>query len=397
MSQTSEDESGFLLRLEERNERIPPEMTIEEWRSYLRNLSLLLLDILNEQAAFYSLSREAVTRLLEKRYKVLLPFPVISDHQASVLLAVVDEVTKAKSARDPGDSELILRSGRHLSEHLAEVLLNHHLACLDLALEDGETHLSGFLSRLNGTVPHSIDMVPDRLMQRIKTYRSTGSFLHPPELSLSVAKIRTRAGARARRGNLWPKERKEKTLFLETLADQEKVSPCFTEEELVFLVSQSSMKMLRRKVKLLESEEEPITPNRLKANLSRLTAHVDRSKRQKTDLECRKDLLQQLGASPEQMEYISARASYQTMQNLVKLSNGELAISDLMGGRRAINKILRRQGRIPSEAEMALARYLVESERISVDVAHAYAHSRKNHSLEHLSKTLNFLKEQYRK
>ena len=94
---------------------------------------------------------------------------------------------------------------------------------------------------------------------------------------------------------------------------------------------------------------------------------------------------------------ISARATYQTMQNLLKLAKGKIAISDLMGGKRTIKKLLRRQGQAKSSAEEAISRYLQTEEGISRRVAESYARTRKNHSLEHLQQTLNFLKDNYRR
>ncbi|MGC9328674.1 MAG: hypothetical protein ACP5I1_13645, partial [Candidatus Hinthialibacter sp.] len=82
---------------------------------------------------------------------------------------------------------------------------------------------------------------------------------------------------------------------------------------------------------------------------------------------------------------------------LLKLANGRLAISDLMGGKRTIRKLLRRRGQAQSKAEAAISRYLIDEEGVSRSIAESYARTRKNHSLQHLKKTLSFLKENYQR
>ncbi len=371
-----------------------PDTYSEESETFVKEVALLLDEIADAEVTTYKESRSKVRSLLKKHAKDLLPFPVVSDAQAEQLLTTVDQTAKSKAEGDEA-SDRILRAGRHLCELLSEVLLDRHIRYLDSVLKQQAKRLPDLIDRLSNSTPEIEEIAPERLARRLEVYRTVGSFVHPPELNLSVAKVRTRAGARARRGNLWPEERKEKTLFLESLADAGKIDPPFTEEDIDFLVSQSSMDMLQRKVDLLESETEQISPNRLKANYSRLQKRIERSKRQREDVERRKQLLRELGATPEQIDYISARASYETMENLLRLSDSELAVSDLMGGKRAIRKILRRQGRVPSESEIELTEYLVEEEGIAPDIAETYAHSRKNHSIDHLKQTLQFLRQQY--
>jgi len=372
-----------------------PDMQVKESEAFIEEASLLVDEIVGTESSSYKESRKTVQRLLKKSAKDLLNFPIVSDAQAEKLLATVELIAKSKAKENKENAELILRSGRHLCEHLSELLLDRHLRYLGQVLKRPDERLPELINRLSDSTPHVVEIAKERLARRIEVYLSVESFLHPPELDLSVAKVRSRAGARSRRGNLWPTERKEKTLFLEGLADAGKVEPAFTEEDIDFLVSQSSMEMLRCKVDLLESEEEQITPNRLKANYSRLQKRIERSKTRRENIEQRKELLRELGATPEQIDYISARASYETMENLLQLSDSELAVSDLMGGKRAIRKILRRQGRVPSQSEIELAKYMVDEEGISPEIAEAYAHSRKNHNIDHLRQTIQFLKQQY--
>ncbi|HPA46875.1 MAG TPA: hypothetical protein PK395_14000 [bacterium] len=374
----------------------PCEMGFPEWNRFLHAANQFLQGILNPPTETYRENRSRIGQCLKEQVKSLLPFPVVSDSQAEALVAAAETTARTMAEEHPEQAEQIRRNGRHFCEQLCEVLLREHLTFLRNVQKNPDRHLPELIGRIGPVIPNLESIPQPRLLKQIAVYQSVRSFLHPPELNLSVAKVQKRAGARGQRGNLWTVERKEKTLFLEHLADSGKINPPFTEEDLVFLVSQSSMDMLRKKVRLLESEGEILSPNRLKSNFARLTCRIDRTRRQREDFEKRKELLCKLGASPEQIEYISVRASFQTMKNLVRLSNGELAISDLMGGRRAIGKILRRQGRIPSEAEVLLSRYLIEEEQIDPDIAQLYARSRKNHSLEHLKQTIEFLKDQYR-
>ena len=374
----------------------PQEMSFQEWNDFLHAARQFLQGILNLSFETYRESRACIVESLNEQAKSLLPFPIVSDSQAEALIAAVETTTRTLAEKHPEEAEQIRRHGRHFCEQFCEVLLREHLTFLRKVQKDPDKNIPELIARIGPLNPDLESIPQSRLLKQIAIYQSVRSFLHPPELHLSAAKVQKRAGARAQRGNLWSVDRKEKTLFLENLADSGKINPPLTEEDLVFLVSQSGMDMLHKKVRLLESEGEILSPNRLKSNFARLTSHIDRTRRRRHDYEKRKELLIQLGASPEQIEYISARASFQTMKNLVRLSDGDLAISDLMGGRRAISKILRRQGRIPSEAEALLSRYLIDEEQIDPDVARIYARSRKNHSLEHLKQTIEFLKDQYR-
>ncbi|MEW6238158.1 MAG: hypothetical protein AB1656_22440 [Candidatus Omnitrophota bacterium] len=325
------------------------------------------------------------------------PYPVVMDDDAKALMDTVLDVENEWIAVNPQGEETYRRIGRHIREYLADYLLKAHQHFLDeILLSDGKKandvlEYLGVKEHFPNAESHK------RFNSKLLIYKKLGAFVHPPELSLSMVKVSNRAGARAQRGNLWPSDRREKYEFLENLSDAGKVCPPFTEIDLEFLVSQSSMEMLKNKTELLLNELRYVEPNRLKANYSRLKDHLQRSKQRQSDYERRRELLMKLGASPQQVDYISARATFQTMKNLLKLANGKLAISDLMGGKRTIRKLLRKSGRAQSKAESAICNYLVKSEGVTRAAAESYARTRKNHSLKHLQQTVEFLKDNYRR
>ncbi|RJP24087.1 MAG: hypothetical protein C4527_19385 [Candidatus Omnitrophota bacterium] len=326
-----------------------------------------------------------------------LPQSIITDSDAKAVLDTIFEVEQELVETRREQEEVYRRIGRHMREYFADYLLNAHLRFLDTKLHRGIDGIRELATLLEVEDQFEGPKALKRLEKKISLYRDVGSFIHVQELMLSAVKVRSRAEARTRRGNLWTTDRREKYGYLEQLADDKKVCPPFTESDLEFLVSQSSMEMLQQKTDLLLRELGFVEPNRLKANYSRLHDHLHRSKQRQSDYDKRRELLLQLGASPQQVDYISARATYQTMKNLLKLAKGKLAISDLMGGKRTIRKLLRRKGKARSNAEITLTNYLVQHEQIARTVAQNYARTRKNHSVEHLKKTINFLKENYRR
>lgn len=332
-----------------------------------------------------------------QNHPIHLPLPIVKDDDAKAVLDTVFNAQEDLIQKFPQREETYRRIGRHIREYLVEYLLDQHQNYLEGILNRGEEGAKELIDRLG--VGSWFDTVRslERFRKKIRLYRETGSFVHIAELSLSTVKVKIRSAARAKRGNLWPMDRREKYTFLENLADSGKVSPPFSEEDLEFLVSQSSLEMLEKKANLLLQEMNFVEPNRLKANYSRLSDHLSRSNQRQSDFHRRRELLVKLGATPEQVDYISARATYQTMKNLLKLAKGRLAISDLMGGKRTIRKLLRRQGQAQSKSEMTISRYLIKEEGISRSIAESYARTRKNHSLEHLKETLDFLKENYQR
>ncbi|MBI1387420.1 MAG: hypothetical protein GC154_03120 [bacterium] len=372
------------------------EVDTKEWRALRPQIRSLFETIAKQTAQRYREAHQAVDKALDDA-PLQLPKPIVQDDDARAVLQLAYEVEEEIIKGDSDREETIRRVGRHIREALSDRLLTEHLSFLESIFARGDegarelVRLLGIEDRFDGIKPLR------RFMKKIEIYRQIGSFIHGPELSLSSVKIRNRSGARAERGNLWPADRREKYEFLEALADGNNVCPPFTEADLEFLVSQSSQEMLKKKTDLLIEELGFVEPNRLKANYSRLRDHLKRSKQRQSDYEHRRKLLSQLGASPDQIDYISARATFQTMKNLLKLANGKLAISDLMGGKRTIRKLLRRKGQARSQAEVSLARYLEREEGVDRRIAEAYARTRKNHSVEHLQKTVNFLKENYKR
>lgn len=341
----------------------------------------------------YSQSKKAVATYFEQN-PLEPPSPVFHDEDAKDFLNTVFEAEQELVDKQPHKEEWLRRAGRHVREFLSDWIVERHFGYLDAQFAKGEAGLREMANQF-GLDQYDTPKSLGRFAKKIRIYRDLGSLIHVNELLLSSVKVRTRAGARAERGNLWHVDRREKFAFLEKLADDNRVCPAFTEADLEFLVSQSSMEMLKKKTQLLLDEFGYIEPNRLKANYSRLKEHLQRSKQRESDYQLRRQLLEKLGASPDQIDYISARATYQTMQNLLKMANGKLAISDLMGGKRTIRKLLRRKGQMRSKAEIAIAKHLIEEEGVSKATAENYAKTRKNHSLEHLMKTLDFLKENY--
>lgn len=329
------------------------------------------------------------------KYPLELPHPVIEDDDARAILDLAFECEEACIASHPTHDEAYRLMGRLLRQWLAVELLDRHMAYLEECFNGGEDTARTLAEQLGFADRFTTAKALQRFMKKINIYRQVESFIHTAELTLSSVKVKSRSGARAKRGNLWPNDRREKYAFLENLADSNLVCPPFTEEDLEFLVSQSSLDMLQKKTDLLKKELGYIEPNRLKANYSRLRDHLQRSKQRQSDFELRRDLLRQLGANDQQIDYISARATYQTMKNLLKLANGKLAISDLMGGKRTIRKLLRRKGQASSQAENSIVDYLENELGIDAKVAQAYARTRKNHSLEHLKQTISFLEENY--
>lgn len=342
----------------------------------------------------YQSLQEAVSRNLSEN-AIEFGRPIVDDEDAKSILNAVFEAEQRLIDNDQDFEwrQVYRRIGRHIRQGLSDRLLDEHLRYLDSVFAGG-TELAVDLAQRLGwdNDPKSLR----RLLKKAAIYRETQTFIHKAELPLSSVKVRSRAGARAKRGSLWAIDRREKFQYLEGLSDSFVVCPAFLEEDLEFLVSQSSLDMLKKKVELLLEEIGFVEPNRLKANYARLKEHLQRSKMRQSDYELRRQLLQKLGATDQQVDYISARATYQTMQNLLKLADGNLAISDLMGGKRTIRKLLRRRGKAHSQAERSIVNYLHEIEGVDKRVAENYARTRKNHSLQHLKQTVEFLKQNYR-
>lgn len=341
----------------------------------------------------YKQSRKIVNTYFQEN-PIQLSQPVLDDEDAKDILNTAFHVEQSIVESKPKMEEWYRRIGRHIREYLADHLLNEHLNFLRDHMTQGEKGLLA-LREIWDLDELSTKKSLERFQFKLNYYLKNKAFVRLNELSLSSSKIDARSQARSERGNLWHIERREKYSYLEGLADENKVCPMFLEADLEFLVSQSSLEMLKKKSSLLQKELGFIEPNRMKANLARLRDQLKRTKQRYMDFESRKDLLKKLGATPEQIKYISARATYQTMQNLLKLSEGKIAISDLMGGKRTINKLLRRNGQAHSDAENAISKYLIEEEGVSPKIAEQYAKTRKNHSVEHLKHTLNFLKNNY--
>lgn len=365
-----------------------------KWKKMKSSFMRSIESIDEKKVQTYKQSKEKVRKYF-KENSIKLPHPITKDDDAKAVLDVVHDVETDMIQKNPENEEIYRRVSRHIREYLADFLLQKHINFLDDVLAGGEEKCRELMEQLEVDDRFQNADAVKRFSKKIALYRDVGSFVHTPELTLSMVKVKNRSSARAKRGNLWPNDRREKYEFLEKLADGNKVCPPFTENDLEFLVSQSSMDMLKKKTDLLMAELRYVEPNRLKANYSRLKEHLQRSKQRQSDYEKRRDLLLKLGASPQQVDYISARATYQTMKNLLKLANGKLAISDLMGGKRTIRKLLRKNGQAQSKAEISICNYLVNQEGVSRDTAEAYARTRKNHSLEHLKQTVNFLKENY--
>lgn len=366
-----------------------------EWLELQKPFEEALKTLAAQTILTYQDSKKAVASYFH-HHPLALSRPICRDEDAMAVLDTVFQAEEALIRRSAEKEETYRRLGRHIREFLADDLCRRHLDYLNDSNMRGEAGARELAHNLGLNGAFESPKALQRLMKKIAIYREVGSLVHTAELSLSTVKVRVRSGARAERGNLWPQERREKYRFLESLSDAKKVCPPFTEEDLEFLVSQSSLEMLQKKSELLLSEIGFVEPNRLKANYARLREHLQRSQQRQSDCQLRRELLLKLGASEQQIDYISARATYQTMKNLLKLSGGKIAISDLMGGKRTIRKLLRRRGKAQSSAEEGIARYLVQVEGIERRVADSYARTRKNHSLSHLKKTLEFLKENYR-
>ncbi len=367
------------------------------WQQIKLFLRSSLETLSKNNAESYAQSKERVQQYFEDN-PLKLPKPIVTDEDAKAVLTAVFETEQELVSKNAQYEETYRRVGRHVREYLSDFLLKNHLGFLNDILSSEDNHkIKEMAEMLDVSDRFNGSKALNRLKKKVAIYRDVGSFVHVQELSLSAVKVQSRSDARAKRGNLWTVDRKEKFGFLEQLSDDGKVCPPFTEEDLEFLVSQSSLDMLRQKTGLLLNELGYIEPNRLKANYSRLRDHLMRSKQRQSDYEKRRELLLKLGASPEQVDYISARATYQTMKNLLKLAKGKLAISDLMGGKRTIRKLLRKKGQARSNAEVSITQYLVKHENISQSVAHNYAKTRKNHSIHHLRETISFLKENYRR
>ncbi len=358
------------------------------WREAIRQIGSEACDTFEE-------SRKTVAQWFKKN-KLSLPQPVVHDECAKAILDSVFEVEQEFIESHLDQIDRYRRTGRHIREYLADRLLKEHLDYLKSLLSQDIQGIERLTEQFDVKERFVGQKALDWFRKKVEIYIASGSFVHVQELTLSSAKVKTRSKARAERGNLWLVDRRKKYLYLESLADSKKIDPPLKEDELEFLVSQSSLDMLKKKADLLYSELGHIEPNRMKANYSRLRNHLQHDKQRRSDFQRRKELLVKLGASPEQVEYISARATYKTMKNLLKLGRGKLAISDLMGGKRTIRKLMQRYGRGQSQAERAISDYLVRFEKIDRGVAESYARTRKNHSLDHLQQTIAFLKENYR-
>lgn len=369
--------------------------TSSRWDSMQPFFQAAIETVVGKKAETYQESKKAVAQHLDG-VNPQFPHLIMKDEDAKEILDVIYATENEVAAKTEIDKEIVQRSGRHVREHFADILLNQHHKDLQHLLDQGEDGHRELAQALELDEHFSNTKSLARFAKKVQLYLNVGSFVHAPELTLSTVKVKTRSKARADRGNLWPKDRRDKYQYLEKLADDNKVCPAFTESDLEFLVSQSSLDMLKKKTELLLAELRVVEPNRLKANYSRLKDHLQRSKQRKNDYELRRDLLSKMGATEEQIDYISARATYQTMKNLLRLADGKIAISDLMGGKRTIRKLLRRGGKAQSQAEVALANYLVDVEGIDRNIATNYARTRKNHSIKHLQRTVAFLKENYK-
>ncbi len=364
------------------------------WTTYRRAIRDAVLQFCKNAPVIYRELKDPVKELVEK-LSPNIPLPVCFDDQAQELIhsvaVVFDGMVRTKEGPDP---DLVARVVRHTQGALADYLLGLHMGFLREILDAGAEGVQRLLDSLPKAAEMPVIRQPEQALRRIEVYYEVGAFLHLPELHLSVAKVRSRASSRARRGNLWPTDRLAKFQYLEDLIDNGAMEPC-SEEDLVFLVSQSSLDMLQKKVVLLQQAAEGVSANRLKANFSRLQDHVRRVKKRDADLQQRQKLLREMGASPEQVEYISARASYQTMSNLLNLADGDLAISDLMGGKRTIKKILRRQGR-QAEDSGKILKYLVNRVGIDQDIAVQFLQNHPDFDLEKVKEIVEFLRVRYR-
>lgn len=363
------------------------------WSSLVLDFDKALKASKGQDYSKYKQSRKIVQTYFAEN-PLQLPKPILDDEDAKDILNTVFQVEQSVIDEQPKMEEWYRRIGRHIREYLADFLLEQHLEFLRSCMTDGKNGLKRLIDLWGFEVQTSQKSL-EKFQFKLNFYLKNQSFVRLNELTLSSSKIDARSQARAERGNLWHIERREKYLYLENLADDNKVCPMYFESDLEFLVSQSSLEMLKKKAGLLLKELGYVEPNRMKANLARLSEQLKRNKQRYMDFKSRKELLKKLGATPEQIKYISARATYQTMQNLLKLSNGKIAISDLMGGKRTINKLLRRNGKVNSEAEESIAQYLIEHEGVSPKIAEQYARTRKNHSITHLRKTLRFLKNNF--
>ncbi len=373
----------------------PSLVASKPWTTFRRSFRDAILELCREAPQTYGGLKEPITKMIAS-CSANIPVPVCFDDQAQELIHGLGEQFASVKTRDDGggvDPDLVARVVRHTQGMVASHLLDLHLGFLREILDGGAEGVERLLGALPKVVEMPVIRQPEQAFRRIEVYYEVGAFLHLPELHLSVAKVRSRASSRARRGNLWPVEREAKFSYLEELIDDGQMEPC-SEDDLVFLVSQSSLDMLRKKVALLREASEQVSANRLKANFSRLQDHVRRVQKRDADMQQRQQLLREMGASPEQVEYISARASYQTMSNLLNLADGELAISDLMGGKRTIKKILRRQGRQAQDSSRIL-KFMVEDGDLDQEVSVQYLQNNPEVDLDEVKELYSFLRHRY--
>lgn len=374
-------------------ENLPRLAPQKAWTTFRRAVRDAIVELCLHAPSSYRGLDEPVRELVRKATPNI-PMPVCFDDQAQeLILGLTSLLDGSPLPKDGPDSDSLNRVVRHTQGALARHLLDLHLGFLREILDSGSAGVQRLMASLPRVVEMPVIRQPEQALRRIEVYFEVGAFLHLPELHLSVAKVRSRAASRARRGNLWPVDRESKFSYLEELIDDGAMDPC-SEDDLVFLVSQSSLEMLRKKVVLLQGAAEAVTANRLKANFSRLQDHVERIQKRDADLRQRQELLREMGASPEQVEYISARASYQTMSNLLRLADGDLAISDLMGGKRTIKKILRRQGR-QAEDSGKILKYLVSLIGVDQEVAVQFLQNHPDMTREEVVELVEFLEGRY--
>ncbi|MGC9328267.1 MAG: hypothetical protein ACP5I1_11580, partial [Candidatus Hinthialibacter sp.] len=215
-------------------------MDAAEWKELRNEFRRAIHSILRGKVDSYKKSKEAAVQYFEEN-PLNLPREIRQDEDAKAVLDAVFEEQEEMARTSPDMSEAIRRAGRHIREYLADHLLEKHLSYLDKVLQSGEEGARKFVEELGTSHLFESPKSLQRFRKKIDLYRQVGAFVHAAELSLSTVKVKTRASARAERGNLWTQDRREKYRYLEDLADSGKVEPYFVEEDLEFLVSQSSL------------------------------------------------------------------------------------------------------------------------------------------------------------
>ena len=370
---------------------------VEVWR---REVADCLKKAADTPFSTYKDITERIQSLVRSDLSDYIPSNLRNGEEITGLLDIVTEISKElNNSNKNGYGNLLALSSRKLISALEPVLLErHHQFLRDILSReyDNVSDLIAACGESENTSNEGINSISLKMLKlRINIFIEEGAFLHIGYLVLPRGKLRSRLRDRVRKGFYQTNCVKQKYDFIENLVDEKKISGPLLESDFEMIITHNSLESFKEKIKLFDESGVPLTVGGLKYNYSRVQRSLKRQVWLREDHRRREQILEKMGASERQMEYVASRATSETMENIIKLAKGKIHVSDLVGGSSTIRKILHRQGKILSKAEKVRKEYLVEKYGINPEIAKYYAISRKNHSFEYMKEMLEYLTKRF--